>query len=417
MAAPAACLLAAAAGGEVVTDGSLGPHMTLAGPAVEVGAGLGQVRGRNLFHSFTRFSVGSGEQVTFTGPDGLDNVISRVTGGAPSAIDGLLRSQVPGADVYLLNPSGIVFGPDAVLDVPAAFHASSADQLRFVDGAALDAGAPTLGGLTVAAPEAFGFLGAAPAPIVVDGAFLGVQPGMRLSLVGGGVAIGGGAAGLVAEGGRIDLLGLAGPGSAELATGVVAAEALAEVRLEAAATVTTSGPGGGTVQIRGGRIVVTDEAFVLADNTGPTDGAGGVLLEGEHVTLTNGALVSSDALSGGASAGVRLAAEAVEIRAGAVVTSSSFDDGDSGGVLVEAGRLEIAGDGSSFSPSATPARSPSTPGRSSCATAAPSPAARSASARVPRLPSAPTACCSRVVLPRSPGSRARPASPSVTPGR
>src|SRR3954469_18492520 len=154
---------------EVATDGTVGRKARLGGRNVTVGADLGQVRGKNLFHSFQRFDVPSKGSVTFTGPKGLDNVISRVTGGEASRIDGKLASKVPGADVYLVNPSGIVFGPGASLDVPGSFHASTADELRFKDGARFSAKDPAKGTLTVAAPESFGFLGDRPGAITVAG--------------------------------------------------------------------------------------------------------------------------------------------------------------------------------------------------------------------------------------------------------
>jgi filamentous hemagglutinin family protein len=120
---------------EVAADGTLGAEVRLTGRDIKVPARLGQILGKNLFHSFERFGIETGGKVTFTGPDGLKNVISRVTGGAPSSIDGTLASKVRGADVWLLNPAGILFGPHARLDVPGSFHASTADELRFEDGA------------------------------------------------------------------------------------------------------------------------------------------------------------------------------------------------------------------------------------------------------------------------------------------
>jgi filamentous hemagglutinin family protein len=72
--------------------------------------------------------------VTFTGPDSVKNVIGRVTGGEPSSIDGTLASTIPDADLYLLNPAGILFSPNARLDVKGSFHASTADELRLGDG-------------------------------------------------------------------------------------------------------------------------------------------------------------------------------------------------------------------------------------------------------------------------------------------
>src|SRR3712207_8497367 len=66
----------------------------------------------------------------FRSGQAIDNVISRVTGGEASRIDGTLASRVGKADVWLVNPSGIVFGPGARLDVPGSFHASDRKSTR-----------------------------------------------------------------------------------------------------------------------------------------------------------------------------------------------------------------------------------------------------------------------------------------------
>src|SRR6266404_7894895 len=121
----------AAAQGPIATDGSLGGVAVEVGPGTDslghaanylIGADLGAVRGDNLFHSFARFGIPTNETATFEGPSNVKNVIARVTGGAASNIDGTLRSAMPLADVWLLNPSGIVFGPGATLEVPGSFH-------------------------------------------------------------------------------------------------------------------------------------------------------------------------------------------------------------------------------------------------------------------------------------------------------
>lgn len=230
--------LSCSASADVATDGTVGRKVRLGGRNAEVGAELGQVRGRNLFHSFERFDVPAKGSVTFTGPRGLDNVISRVTGGKASRIDGTLASKVPGADVYLVNPSGIVFGPGARLDVPGSFHASTADELRFKDGGRFSAKDPTRGTLSVAAPESFGFLGGRPGAITVDRGVLAVGSGKQLSLVGGDVTVAGDASGpsfgdapsgedlrvrtsgvLRAPGGQVLLTSLGGTGTADLGGG------------------------------------------------------------------------------------------------------------------------------------------------------------------------------------------------------
>jgi len=120
---------------QITLDGSLGPRGALRGPNYIISDSVGQLRGPNLFHSFGQLNLSQGESATFTGPNTITNILSRVTGGSPSSIDGTIRSQIPGANLYLLNPAGVMFGPNASLDVRGSFHVSTADYLRLADGA------------------------------------------------------------------------------------------------------------------------------------------------------------------------------------------------------------------------------------------------------------------------------------------
>jgi filamentous hemagglutinin family protein len=124
---------------QITLDGSLGPRGSLQGPHYTIPNTVGQMRGPNLFHSFGQFNLSRDERATFTGPSGIQNILSRVTGGSSSIIDGLIQSQISGANLYLLNPSGVLFGPNASLDISGSFHVSTADYLRFADGARFSA--------------------------------------------------------------------------------------------------------------------------------------------------------------------------------------------------------------------------------------------------------------------------------------
>jgi filamentous hemagglutinin family protein len=183
-----ALLVAGPVQAQIVTDGTVGPKVSLSGGEIKIGADLGTRRGDNLFHSFEKFGIATGQTATFTGPGTIKNVISRVTGGEVSSIDGKLASKVGQADLYFLNPAGIMFGPNATLDVPGSFHVSTAHELRFADGARFSALDKTGSGLTVAPPEAFGFLDRSTGRIAVDQSQLGLQPGKTLSLIGGDLA-------------------------------------------------------------------------------------------------------------------------------------------------------------------------------------------------------------------------------------
>ena len=121
------------------------------------------------------------------GPTPSPIFVSRVTGGQQSVIDGLLRSEILGANLFLLNPSGVLFGPNASLDVSGSFHVSTADFLRFADGAKFFANLGQESVLTVASPAAFGFLGSNPARIAIQGSSLQVREGKALSVVGGDI--------------------------------------------------------------------------------------------------------------------------------------------------------------------------------------------------------------------------------------
>jgi filamentous hemagglutinin family protein len=178
------CMVAPGAHAQVVLDGTLGSRGALKGPDYQIGAKLGQQRGGNLFHSFSDFNINTGESATFSGPNSVQNIISRVTGGNPSRINGILRSKIPNADFYFINPYGILFGEDAQLDVQGSFYASTADTLRFADGKKFNARQPEQSLLTVAPTSAFGFLDA-PAPLTVQGTKLSVPEGEILSLIGG----------------------------------------------------------------------------------------------------------------------------------------------------------------------------------------------------------------------------------------
>jgi filamentous hemagglutinin family protein len=120
---------------QVVLDGKFGSSGALTGPNYNITADLGKTRGNNLFQSFAQFNLASGEVATFSGPANIQNVLSRVTGGSPSSINGTIRSDIAGANVFFINPSGIIFGPNAAVDVSGSFAASTANYLKLADGA------------------------------------------------------------------------------------------------------------------------------------------------------------------------------------------------------------------------------------------------------------------------------------------
>ncbi len=90
--------------------------------------------GANLFHSFSRFGLSQSQIANFLSNPAIRNILARVTGGDVSVINGLIKLTGGNSNLYLMNPAGIVFGPNASLNVPAAFHATTANGIKIGDG-------------------------------------------------------------------------------------------------------------------------------------------------------------------------------------------------------------------------------------------------------------------------------------------
>jgi filamentous hemagglutinin family protein len=280
----AACSLSAgvprvAAAQNISIDGRFSPAQTLnaVGGNYPIGANLGKQVGSNLFHSFEKFGLVKGETAAFTGPATINNVISRVTGGSRSDIDGKIQSNIAGANLFLINPSGIVFGPNATVNVSGAFHVSTADYIKMADGAKFQATNPDGSTLSAAAPAAFGFLTASPPAISVNGSTLGPVAG-ALGLVGGPVSISGGAK-LSAPAGTIHVTSAASTGEVPVDpanTLALTVSKFGAVDIKGGSKLDVSDAknmgSGGSVYIRSGALTI-DASEINANNygSGPAD--------------------------------------------------------------------------------------------------------------------------------------------------
>ncbi|MBV6627275.1 MAG: filamentous hemagglutinin N-terminal domain-containing protein [Rivularia sp. (in: Bacteria)] len=167
----------------------------------------------NLFHSFQEFNINNGQQVFFSNPQGIENIITRVTGNNPSNLNGVLG--VNGlANLFFLNPNGIVFGKGSRLDVNGSFVGSTADSINFSEGnifSAVEPNNPAL--LKINVPLGLQN-GNNPAAIQLKQANLQVKPGKTIGLIGGNVSLDNTI--LKAPGGTIQLGGLLSSGTVEL---------------------------------------------------------------------------------------------------------------------------------------------------------------------------------------------------------
>lgn len=362
---------------EVILDGSLGSHDSLTGPQFDIRAELGKQVGHNLFHSFERFNLNAGEIATFSGPNDLENVISRVTGGTPSTLDGTIRSTIPQANMYFLNPAGIVFGESAKIDVPGAIHFSTAEVLQLGEAGQFAATHPQTSLLTTAAPTAFGFLSDSPHAITIQGSQLSVTQGNTLSFIGGDLELT--QSQLQAEEGQINLASIASPGWLTLtSSGLTSDDAVKTGHLtinDSQLDVSGQGSGsifiragqaqlnnskllskpqgdkaGGMIQIRATDLVVTDSDISTSTN-GPGLGGNLTLEVANAIKLSGITGVFSSTLSQQPPAGdagqVVIKAKELHLTEGAQMGSGTFGPGKGGEIDIQVGDI-IALSGSAF---------------------------------------------------------------------
>jgi len=185
----------------IIVDGSLTgtSRIELTGPVYQIKAAYGRQEQTNLFHSFSQFNLHSGESAVFSGPETVQNIISRVTGPNVSWIDGKIESSIPNANFYLLNPSGVIFGPHASLDIGGAFYVSTADYITLGNQGVFNTNDfQELDILTSESPGAFGFIDSSMASIIFEGGEktnavpemgIHVKAGQRISVIAGNIDI------------------------------------------------------------------------------------------------------------------------------------------------------------------------------------------------------------------------------------
>ena len=147
---------------QIVPDRTLGAESSVVTPDVNI-RGIqgdridgGATRGANLFHSFSDFNVGQGRGVYFANPAGIENILTRVTGNNASNILGRL-GVLGGANLFLLNPNGIVFGQNASLDIQGSFLATTAGRIQLGDSGYFSAAEPQTSSLLSVSPGALFF--------------------------------------------------------------------------------------------------------------------------------------------------------------------------------------------------------------------------------------------------------------------
>jgi filamentous hemagglutinin family protein len=301
----------------------------------------GDRRGGNLFHSFSEFSVPTGGSASFNNAPDVQNIINRVTGGSVSNIDGLLRANCC-ANVFLLNPAGIIFGPNASLNIGGSFYGSTADSLVFPEGefSATDTQSPPL--LTINAPIGLNFRDN-PQNITVNESILEVNAGETFALIGGNVSIEGGESGFIeAPGGRVELGGLSAAGTVGLnSDGSLSFPddlARADVSLTNIAFVGVAGDEGGNIGIHARTLEILGESKVQGGTfaSGLAGGqSGDIILDATGAIQIDSSTIDNSVEIGNAGK-IEINATSFSLTNDGEITNSTFGKGNAGNITISA---------------------------------------------------------------------------------
>ncbi|AFY58328.1 filamentous hemagglutinin family N-terminal domain protein [Rivularia sp. PCC 7116] len=348
----------------------------------------------NLFHSLQEFSIQSGDTARFTHDAAIKNILTRVTGGSASNINGTIQTWIDGvkpstANLFLINPQGIIFGQDAILNIGGSFIGSTAQTIKFADGAEFSAINPSSQSLlTISVPIGLQ-LGSQPnSSININGSGnnLKVSPadfsidrsnrpsGLNyqnssnqiLALIGNEIILDGG--NITFPAGQIELWSV-NQGEITLVNKNSNLELKAtqgieygNINLFNAASIDTSGTSGGSIQIKGKNISLQDASVIISDTLGSGSGGEINIFASESIAVKGFALqpnnqvfssILADVATGASGNGgkINLETKILQVEDGGQISSGTFGSGNAGELNVKAKDIQMSGF-SPFGPSA-----------------------------------------------------------------
>jgi filamentous hemagglutinin family protein len=352
---------------QITPDGTLPTEITTPDNLEFIITG-GSRAGGNLFHSFSEFSLPTGGSATFDNATDIQNIISRVTGGSPSNIDGLIKAG-GSANLFLINPNGIIFSANAKLEIGGSFLTSTAGSIIFADGKSFVATAPaTTPLLTVSAPIGLQYgqnaANTGDRSILINGNAespgLQVQEGKTLALVGEDIFVRGGV--LIAPEGRIELGSVSDNSFVSLTPvdtnsidkgwilGYDTVQNFRDIQLSDGAFVASHIPFGsgssGAIQLQGRQLTITGGANVRGENSGDKPG-GNITIQASESTQISGknSTIANNTYSDAKGGDIAIETRQLFVNEGGTIEASSIEGTGDGGnlTIVAPGSVEIAG--------------------------------------------------------------------------
>lgn len=322
----------------------------------------------NLFHSFKEFSIPTGGSAVFNNSADVVNIINRVTGGNISNIDGLIKAN-GNANVFLINPNGIVFGKNAFLDIGGSFVGSTASSIEFADSvnfSATDISSTPL--LTISTPIGLQ-MGQNPGAIQVNGfghdiatidpiftpyfslgfaPSLQVKPGKTLALVGSEINLN--SANIAAANGRIELGSMGAQEKVKLNQTAKGFKIdyqnisnFNDIQLNENSLLNVSGEGAGSIQLQGRNININNGSVIWSQNSGFGFQPGGDIdiiasevlsLNGMNADETLRSSIISETIGFGATGDINISAKGLSLQNGTGIHNTTYSPAPSGNINV-----------------------------------------------------------------------------------
>ena len=296
---------------QIIPDKTTNTKVTNTSNSIQIDQG--DQDGANLFHSFKEFSVPTGREAFFNNSGDIVNIFSRVTGGNISNIDGLIRAN-GAANLFLINPAGILFGENASLQIGGSFYGSTADSIIFpndIEFAASNSVPPVL---TVNAPIGLRFRdnpGDIVNKSVTNGFGLIATPGQSLALIGGNITL---------EKGRIS--SLFGTGYIEL--GSVGDNSVVDLEPSNFSFKL------GYNQVVNFRNITLDQDAIIGSNSAS------IKIIGDRIALTNSSQIGSLVIGSETGGDINIEAKELYINNNSNVVTNTLGAGNSGNITINA---------------------------------------------------------------------------------
>lgn len=318
----------------------------------------GERVGNNLFHSFEEFSIPIGVEAIFENAADIENIFTRITGSEASFIEGLLQTA-GGANFFLVNPNGIVFGENARLDVGGSFIATTADSIEFADGTNFTArGDEPKVSLTISLPIGLGFLGnngsitvnGSGEQITRPGRFgrepylrnrtsgLAVPSGETFALVGNGINFNSGA--VVTENGQV-FLGSVSSGRVKLekvnhswTLDYANITAFEDVNFNKNSLIDPSGTNISSIEVFGKDIILTDNSILLIQNENTTGESTIRINAYDFLKISEGSNITTETTGQGNASSIFISAGSLFVQNQGGIVTGTFDLGKSGDINI-----------------------------------------------------------------------------------